>query len=79
MSYASNMNNVGSIFDELGGPAAVARILNVGTSTASEMKRRGSIPVRWWPQLISAAPDKLSPKVLMQANAASREPVAAAR
>ncbi len=52
------MTDVASIFETLGGPAKVARILHVGVSTASEMKRRGSIPVRWWPPLIEAGSEK---------------------
>lgn len=40
------------LFGDLGGGSAVARILGVGASTASEMKRRGSIPIEHWPALI---------------------------
>lgn len=49
------MQNVGDIFELFGGNAAVARVLNVGPSTASEMKRRESIPVEYWPALIDEA------------------------
>jgi hypothetical protein len=48
------MQSVSTIFETLGGPTRVARILDVGFSTASEMKRRGSIPVKYWPQLVAA-------------------------
>jgi hypothetical protein len=45
---------VSDIFDALGGPAAFARALELkGGSTASEMKRRGSIPVEYWPRLVA--------------------------
>ena len=32
----------------------MARVLDVGISTASEMKRRKSIPVKYWPKLVDA-------------------------
>jgi hypothetical protein len=49
------MNTISDIFDVFGGNAAVARILGVGASTASEMKRRESIPVEYWPALVDEA------------------------
>jgi uroporphyrinogen-III synthase len=48
------MNTVAEIIDRLGGGANVARILAVGPSTASEMKRRGSIPPAYWPALLAS-------------------------
>jgi hypothetical protein len=39
----------------MGGTTAVARALRVGTSTASEIKRRGRIPAEYWEELIAAA------------------------
>ena len=48
------MCSVYTIFETLGGPTKVARILGVGFTTASEMKRRGSIPVKYWPKLVEA-------------------------
>ena len=48
------MNTVTNLFEQLGGPTKVARILGVGFTTASEMKRRGSIPVKYWPKLVEA-------------------------
>lgn len=42
------------LFEKLGGPTKVSRILGVGFTTASEMKRRGSIPVKYWPTLVAA-------------------------
>lgn len=48
------MTSISSIFQNLGGPTKVARILDVGFSTASEMRRRGSIPVKYWPKLVAA-------------------------
>jgi hypothetical protein len=49
------MKTVSDIFEVFGGNAAVARILGVGASTASEMKRRESIPVEYWPALVAEA------------------------
>lgn len=49
------MENVDDIFIKLGGTGAVARIIDVKHSAASEMRRRGSIPVRYWPMLIEGA------------------------
>lgn len=46
------------LFDCFGGASSVARLLGVGASTASEMKRRGSIPVHYWPRLIEGATER---------------------
>lgn len=48
------MQSVTTLFEQLGGPTKVARILGVGFTTASEMKRRKSIPVKYWPKLVAA-------------------------
>ena len=48
------MRNVPSLFDDIGGPGKVAEILGIKPSAASEMKRRKSIPVRYWPRLVDA-------------------------
>jgi hypothetical protein len=52
------MKNVGEIFTALGGLTAVSRIIGRGVSTVSEMKRRGNIPVEYWPALVAAASDE---------------------
>lgn len=49
------MMTVSDIFSVLGGSSAVARALGVKPSTASEMKRRGSIPAEHWRALLIAA------------------------
>jgi hypothetical protein len=51
------MKTVPDIFDALGGPAQVARLLNTKQSTASEMKRRKTIPLIYWPRLIKVCAD----------------------
>lgn len=48
------MNTIADIFNTLGGTTATAKALEVKLSAASEMKRRGSIPVRYWPLVIEA-------------------------
>lgn len=49
------MNTVAQIIDGLGGNAAVARRLGLGASTVSEMKRRNSIPVKYWHGVMAIA------------------------
>jgi len=49
------MRTVSDIFNTFGGTSATARAMGVKQSAASEMKRRGSIPVRYWPALIESA------------------------
>lgn len=48
------MATVPSLFEEIGGPGKMADLLGIKPSAASEMKRRGSIPVRYWPRLVEA-------------------------
>jgi hypothetical protein len=48
------MDTVSDIFDEIGGPGKVAEWLDVKPSTASEMKRRQSIPAWHWQKLVDA-------------------------
>lgn len=50
----TEIRSVPELFDRLGGPAAVARLIGKPASTASEMKRRRSIPVEYWPVIINA-------------------------
>lgn len=45
------MNTVTDLFDAIGGAAEMARCIDVKPSAASEMKRRGTIPVKYWPKL----------------------------
>lgn len=51
------MITVEKIFNDFGGPTKLGRAIGVAPSTASEMKRRASIPVDYWPKLVAAAPD----------------------
>ncbi|WP_276200602.1 hypothetical protein [Chelatococcus sp. XZ-Ab1] len=49
------MQTIADIFDAFGGSSAVARVLGVGASTASEMKRRGNIPPKYWMGIVEGA------------------------
>lgn len=51
MYTAIPMRTVAEVFDDLGGPTALGRLIEVNASTANEMKRRGSIPAKHWPKL----------------------------
>lgn len=50
------MNSVAILIDRFGGNTRFAEIIGKAPSTASEMKRRRSIPVDYWPAIIAAAP-----------------------
>jgi hypothetical protein len=50
-----DITTVDDVFEALGGVSAVARSLNVNYSTASEMKRRKSIPSHHWIELALTA------------------------
>ena len=49
------METIDDVFEAFGGTRKTADALSVKPSTASEMRRRASIPVKYWPQLIQAA------------------------
>jgi hypothetical protein len=48
---SKDINTIDDVFAALGGVTSVARSLNVNYSTASEMKRRKSIPSHRWVEL----------------------------
>jgi hypothetical protein len=50
------MSTVSAIFERLGGPAKVGRVIGKSTEHATIMRRRGSIPVRYWPALMAVRP-----------------------
>lgn len=50
------MSTVSAIFERFDGPANVGRAIGKPTEHAAAMKRRGSIPVRYWPALMAAKP-----------------------
>jgi hypothetical protein len=49
------IDSVDKLFDTLGGPAKVGSIIGKSTEHAASMRRRGSIPVDYWPPLVAAA------------------------
>lgn len=49
------MKTIDDIFDAFNGPAEVARIIGKRTEHATAMRRRGSIPVVYWPSLFAVA------------------------
>lgn len=52
------MMTVTEIFQAFEGPANVARAIGKRTEHAVTMKRRGSIPVTYWPKLVDAAKER---------------------
>ena len=50
-----DMDSIESLFAQLGGPSEVGRIIGRSTEHAAAMKRRKSIPVRYWSKLVVAA------------------------
>lgn len=48
------MKTVADIIGMFGGPTKFAGVIGRNPSTASEMKRSGSIPVRYWPSIINS-------------------------
>lgn len=64
----SNTVTVPDIINNLGGPTIFARIIQCGrVSVATEMSRRGSIPVKYWPDIIKASNGLYTPEILMKA------------
>lgn len=49
------MKTINELYEKFGGSGAVAKAIRVKPSAASEMRRRKSIPVRYWPLLIEQA------------------------
>lgn len=53
---AMNTLTVPDIINAFGGNAAFGRAIGIKPSAASEMKRRGNIPVTYWPAIVKADP-----------------------
>jgi hypothetical protein len=49
---------ISELIDAFGGPTDFAKVIEKIPSTASEMKRTGSIRPRYWPKIIAAAAEK---------------------
>jgi hypothetical protein len=68
----NGFNTVPELIDALGGTTLFARLLGSKISTASEMKRRGTIHVRYWPALIKSEKARalgLTAELLMELHA----------
>ena len=55
LCIVATMKNIAELIDSFGGPTAFGRVIGKGASTASEMKRRGAIPLKYWPSVIKKA------------------------
>lgn len=58
MSNTQNTDNLQSVFSLFDSNVHMATVLGVGPSAVSEMKRRNSIPVEYWPAIVSFAPSR---------------------
>ena len=75
------MKTVADIIDAFGGSTAFGRICGFTQNQAargSDMKQRGSIPVRYWPAVVQAAREKglegISHETLVAMHAARHDP-----
>lgn len=50
--------SVSDLIAAFGGPTAFARVIGKGVSTVTEMKRSGSVGVRYWPSIIAVARER---------------------
>jgi hypothetical protein len=80
MNLKNTIENVSAIFDALEGVTSMAKILSVGVSTASEMKRRGRIPAEYWRDIVRAARKLGHPEITadLLADLHARKPTAEA-
>lgn len=78
----NTISNIPDVFNIFVSNVEMADALSVGTSTVSEMKRRKSIPVEYWPALVDAARGKgredltLEKLAIISADAARRRKMA---
>ena len=49
------MLTIPQLIKALGGPTKVAKKLGIGTSAVTEMTRRETIPIKYWPKLCNMA------------------------
>jgi len=52
------MRFVPDLIDAFGGPTAFAAVIGKKPSTASEMKRNGSVPPKYWRTIVQAAAER---------------------
>lgn len=72
------MLTVDELMDHFGGTSDFARALGIKVSTAGEMRRRASIPVRYWPKLRAIARQhklRLDYEKLVEVHTAPNSPI----
>jgi hypothetical protein len=73
---------ISELIDAFGGATEFAKVIDKNPSTASEMKRSGSIRVSYWPVIVAAAAERgiagVSSETLMLMHVDERAPVSAA-
>lgn len=78
MPVDAPISSIADIFEIMGGTTSMARVLAIGVSTASEIKRRGRIPAEYWRDIIRAAARRGHPEItadlLAQLHAREIEP-----
>lgn len=55
MKTKPHIKHITDVFEAFETNVALAGVLGVGPSTVSEMKRRKSIPVEYWPRIVGEA------------------------
>lgn len=74
MSNTHNTTDLQSVFSLFDSNVHMATVLGVGPSAVSEMKRRNSIPVEYWPAIVDfAGVSKLTFEQLVFMSKAARE------
>lgn len=66
------MDTFADIINGIGGPAAFGRAIGITTERAAEMRRRGSIPPEYWPQVVTASSGTKAEGVTIERLAAMR-------
>jgi hypothetical protein len=66
MPTMGGLQTATEIIDALGGNTVVARRIGKTPSAVSEMKRRGSIPVRYWSEIASLAGERGLKEITVQ-------------
>lgn len=74
------MKTVDDVFDAFEGkPSVLGRAIGISTEHAAAMRRRGSIPVRYWRKLVAAAGERGNSQITFEALAELHaEPIRAA-
>jgi len=60
------LRTISALIDAFGGASEFAKIIGRGASTASEMKRSGSVRVEYWPKIIRGAAERKIPGISLK-------------